>query len=827
MAYDFFGSSSDSTNILTIDGPTVELPDASYIRDAALERDGMDLVLDGPNGTVTVEGYFAAESAPDLTADGGLVLTPKLVNSFVADGNEYAQSASMNDVSPVGAVDEVNGEATITRTDGSVEKIAMGTHVFQGDVIETSGEGAVNISFIDDTSFAVSNNARLAIDEYVFDPATEAGSQNFSVLKGVFVFTSGLIGRDDPDDVNIDMPSGSIGIRGTIIAGDADSGEVTVVEGAIVVRDHLDNELTLDERFETAKIDTLLGEIQNLGKLAAKDVSDRFDTVSNVSPTLFSSIEDAATEEVLNPDVSNDDNPADTSDPAPTEENFDAEGTVDGDGDSDVDGTVDEGTGEGATGTDETGAVEETADGVTTKEATVQNKLGTEELGDETTSMETELKQAVQDNVTTTNETTTVAPKSSTTTTTQKTVLNTTQEAQDPDTIMPTDDTGGGGGGGGGGAIPVFIRDAQLNNDPDFAPGDRFTDGQTNQPSIEYFRASEGQSFVYDFSNEFLDIGDTLTFSMSNPVDTTGSVGSENITTGGLFSFDTSAIGIDGTFSFDVTATDSGGQSVTESFTVSLQAPDSSLTDASGLGATNNADDYVFTGTTINLGVGGNVTVGNVFLGNGNDALTLSNADSNIIHLGEGTNQVTVSESNLNNMNTIFGGSNSDTFVLQYTGTSTNNFQNTFYGMDGNDSFIMQTNGNMSFSNLTIKGGSGTDTLVIDDTGIPGTLNFADINSGPFTAGDITGLNIHGIENIDMTGGNAFVSLNATNVFEFTDFRNELRIDGDSTGDSLTLSGFVDTGTDSGSYDVYEGSHSGHTVTLLVDQEMAGNVTVL
>ena len=74
MAYDFFGSSSDSTNILTIDGPTVELPDASYIRDAALERDGMDLILDGPNGTVTVEGYFAAESAPDLTAEGGLVL---------------------------------------------------------------------------------------------------------------------------------------------------------------------------------------------------------------------------------------------------------------------------------------------------------------------------------------------------------------------------------------------------------------------------------------------------------------------------------------------------------------------------------------------------------------------------------------------------------------------------------------------------------------------------------------------------------------------------------------------------------------------------------
>ncbi len=104
MAYDFFETSNESSNILTIDGPTVELPDVSYIRDAALERDGMDLILDGPQGTITVEGYFAAESAPDLTAEGGLVLTPKLVNSFVSSGDEYAQAATMNDASPVGAV---------------------------------------------------------------------------------------------------------------------------------------------------------------------------------------------------------------------------------------------------------------------------------------------------------------------------------------------------------------------------------------------------------------------------------------------------------------------------------------------------------------------------------------------------------------------------------------------------------------------------------------------------------------------------------------------------------------------------------------------------
>src|SRR5690606_2307955 len=100
------------------------------------------------------------------------------------------------------------------------------------------------------------DNARLAIDEYVFDPATQSGENNFSVLRGVFVFTSGLIGREDPDDVKIETPVGSIGIRGTTIMGhinpDGDS-QITVVEGAIVVTNG-QGEQTLSQQFETVKL---------------------------------------------------------------------------------------------------------------------------------------------------------------------------------------------------------------------------------------------------------------------------------------------------------------------------------------------------------------------------------------------------------------------------------------------------------------------------------------------------------------------------------------------------------------------------------------------
>lgn len=302
MAYKDFdnlsldGAAQNSQTVLNGDADRVELPDASFVRDADFTRDGMDLVLNGPEGELIIKDYFADESQPNLVAPDGSTLTPELVNSFTKSSAQYAANDTQTDESPVGAVQEVTGAATVTHLDGTTETIVNGTPIYQGDIIETDAAGAVNIKFVDETSFAVSEDARLAIDEYVYDAGTQSGETNFSVLKGMFVFTSGLIGRDDPDDVHIETPVGSIGIRGTIIAGNVNSGEITVVEGAIVLTDPHGHEVTLATQFETARFGGSEG-IEHLGQLSAKDVAQKFFIVSKVSPTLFSSINDAASEQ--------------------------------------------------------------------------------------------------------------------------------------------------------------------------------------------------------------------------------------------------------------------------------------------------------------------------------------------------------------------------------------------------------------------------------------------------------------------------------------------------------------------------------------------------
>lgn len=273
-------------------GGRVDVPDAAFISHADILRDGQDLILQAPGGaSVTVENYFALTPAPVIAAPGGAQLSPEMVRSFVQSaGQDYAAADNAaDDASAVGIVKEIKGEATITRTDGTIEPVTAGAAVHQGDIVETAADGAVNIVFIDETSFAIAADSKMAIDEYVFDPASQSGTTNFSVLRGMFVFTSGLIGREDPDDVSIDTPVGSIGIRGTTIAGNLNTGNITVVDGAIVLRTPSGQEITLATQFETARFGAN-GALEHLGVQNAAALVNVFSGMGTVVPAFFSAI---------------------------------------------------------------------------------------------------------------------------------------------------------------------------------------------------------------------------------------------------------------------------------------------------------------------------------------------------------------------------------------------------------------------------------------------------------------------------------------------------------------------------------------------------------
>ena len=93
--------------------------------------------------------------------------------------------------------------------------LAVDDPVFQGDVLVTDAGGAVGLVFNDNTTFALGENARMVLDELVFDPDGGEGSSLFSVVEGAFVFVSGEIAANNPEEMVVRTPVATIGIRGT------------------------------------------------------------------------------------------------------------------------------------------------------------------------------------------------------------------------------------------------------------------------------------------------------------------------------------------------------------------------------------------------------------------------------------------------------------------------------------------------------------------------------------------------------------------------------------------------------------------------------------
>ena len=60
------------------------------------------------------------------------------------------------------------------------------------------------------------------IDEFVYDPSSNVGKLSARVTKGVFRFVSGKIAHENPEDMELKLPSGTLGVRGTMVAGRVD-----------------------------------------------------------------------------------------------------------------------------------------------------------------------------------------------------------------------------------------------------------------------------------------------------------------------------------------------------------------------------------------------------------------------------------------------------------------------------------------------------------------------------------------------------------------------------------------------------------------------------
>ena len=123
---------------------------------------------------------------------------------------------------PIGKVVVATGSVTLERatavvvqasTSGQAGQAKVGDLVYQGDAVATGADGKVGINFTDGTSFNLSNNARMVLNEFVYDPNSTSNSTLFNLTKGTFTFVAGKVAKTG--DMKIDTPVATMGIRGT------------------------------------------------------------------------------------------------------------------------------------------------------------------------------------------------------------------------------------------------------------------------------------------------------------------------------------------------------------------------------------------------------------------------------------------------------------------------------------------------------------------------------------------------------------------------------------------------------------------------------------
>ncbi|WP_025034511.1 FecR family protein [Bradyrhizobium sp. DOA9] len=129
-------------------------------------------------------------------------------------------------VEPIGNVATVTGIATVIRDKNSYP-LRVRDDIYLNDVVQTSSNSALGITFNDATTFNLSASAKITIDNYVYEDGGKQNSAIFDISKGTVAFVAAAVAKTG--DMKIATPTATLGIRGT-------TGVVDVPENATANR---------------------------------------------------------------------------------------------------------------------------------------------------------------------------------------------------------------------------------------------------------------------------------------------------------------------------------------------------------------------------------------------------------------------------------------------------------------------------------------------------------------------------------------------------------------------------------------------------------------
>jgi len=176
-----------------------------------------------PSPFETVPPAAASGAAPGSTrlaqTQPAQAQTPPSARAPTATPSSSATPAADE---PIGNVATLTGSATVTRNNASTP-LRLQDDIFQGDILKTASNSTLGVTFADATTFNLTANATITVDNFVYE---EGGKQNgalFDVARGTVAFVAAAVAHTG--NMKISTPSATLGIRGT-------TGLIEVPQGA-------------------------------------------------------------------------------------------------------------------------------------------------------------------------------------------------------------------------------------------------------------------------------------------------------------------------------------------------------------------------------------------------------------------------------------------------------------------------------------------------------------------------------------------------------------------------------------------------------------------
>ena len=113
------------------------------------------------------------------------------------------------------------------------EKLITGSKIYFGDTIVVSEQSNAQILLLDETALTIGEKSELTIDDFVYDPQTKVGKIVSNIKVGTVRVITGEISKQNPENLEVNIPTGSVGARGTefIVVTESDKKSTVVLLG--------------------------------------------------------------------------------------------------------------------------------------------------------------------------------------------------------------------------------------------------------------------------------------------------------------------------------------------------------------------------------------------------------------------------------------------------------------------------------------------------------------------------------------------------------------------------------------------------------------------